>query len=204
MTLRSIAVVRPAVEKTCWPRISSGSTRPGLSGHVAVVLGLHVRERVALEVELDRLAPQQREGLPVDPRRAAVDRLVADGRARAEVHAVGGPPLDRRLAGELVLVFLGQADVERQRRDLVGLQDRELRDRAALPADAVQVELLPGPVRGLSPLEEIGAADRQVQAARQRGDAEAERRRPSAPCTSGPSRAGRPPSRARARRSRRP
>ena len=149
-TSRSIAVVRPAVEKTCWPLISSGRHDVRVAGHRAVVLRLDVRERVALQVQLDRLPPQERERLPGRSRpcrgRSGLSPTVAFG---AEVDVVGAAARRSCVSPcSSYCVVLGQPDVERQGRDLLRLEDRELGERLALPLDAVQDRTRPTPSRG--------------------------------------------------------
>ena len=142
----------------------------------AIDLRLDVRERLSLQVELHGIAPQQRERLRVDPDFAAVHGLASEALLRRKRDLVRAPTPDLRRAGELISVVLGQPDVERKGRHLLRLQDRDLRKRLPLPLDAVQIELLPSPVRGLAPAEEEWPADRQVERLVDLGDAESERR----------------------------
>ena len=148
----------------------------GVAGHRKVGLGLDVREGLALQVELDRVASEKGERLRVDPHLAPVGWFIAQRFLRRVGDFVRAPAVHVRRAVEDVPVVLGQPDVEGKRRDLLRLQDGDLRQRLALPLHAVQVEILPDPVGRLAAAEEEGAADRQVEGLVDVGHAKAQRR----------------------------
>ena len=68
-------------------------------------------------------------------------------------------------------------DLERQRRRLLGLDQRDLGERLAAPFDAVDVERLPGPVGAGLRIEEERPLERRLDGLRSRRRLEAQRRR---------------------------
>ena len=141
-----------------------------------IEFGLDIGQGLALQVQLDRVAAQEGEGLGVDPDGSTVDRPVADGAAGRERDLVGAARGHAPLAPEDVLVVFRQPDVQRERRHLVRLQERQFRQGLSFPLHAVDVELVPLPVGGLSPPEEERSEDRQVESVIDLPDAESQRR----------------------------
>ena len=139
--------------------------RRGLAGrvHGRVEGGLVVGQHVAGQAQLNRARLHPRVELAVHPDRAAKQAAAfGQGLGRLEVDDPGVAALDRRRAPQPVAVLPGEGDLGRHRRRLLGLDQGDLGDPLAPPADAVDVEVVPGPVEAGALAEEEGTLEGRV------------------------------------------
>ncbi len=135
-------------------------TRTGPGGRRAVLVdrlvvqGLLIREHFALKTELHGARPDPGPERAVDPDRTAVEVAARDGGGRFELDHPAVAAVDRIRAAERIAILLGEQDLERHRRGFLRLNERQLRNLLAAPADTVDVEALPGPVERLALAEE--------------------------------------------------
>ena len=128
--------------------------------------GLLVGDHVPFEAQLDPLGAHPGVDLAVHPDGAAVELGAGGGGllGGGELHHPAVAAVDGVGTAQAVAVGLVEGDLERQGGRLLGLDQRELRDRLAPPADAVDVEGLPGPIGALAAAaEEEGAFDRRLE-----------------------------------------
>ncbi len=155
--------------------------RPGrrVAGGVdgRVVEGLLVRDHLAFEADLDGAGAQAGVDLPVHPDGALVELAALVRAGRGEVDHPGLTAVHRFAAPQPVAVLLGEMDLQRQGRRLLGLDQGDLRQRLVAPLDAVDVEGLPRPVGPGLGIEEERPFERGLDGLRARRDLEAQRGR---------------------------
>ena len=129
------------------------------------------------KAELHGARPHPGPERAVDPDRAAVEVAALDGDRGLEFDDPAVAAVDRLLAAQRVAIVLGEEDLERHRGGLLGLDQGELRYLLAAPADAVDVEVLPGPVERLTLADEELAFEGRLDGLDTRCRLEAQRRR---------------------------
>src|SRR5438093_9628648 len=122
--------------------VSDRQWRMRLARERLKINALLVGEDLAGQIELDHRDPNARPRMAVDPYRAAVERKTGRRFRRGlEAHFVGVVAVDISLADELIVVFVGEVDIERKLRDLFRLNQRKLGNAAVLPFHAVDEEV---------------------------------------------------------------
>ncbi len=153
--------------------------RSGLAAgvHGRVEERLLVRQHLPFEPHLHGPGAQPGVELLVDPDRALVELAASSGPDGAKSTTQASRPSRRVRAAQAVAVLLREVDLQRQRRRLLGLDQRDLGEGLAAPFDAVDVERLPGPVGAGLRIEEERPLERRLDRLRSRRRLEAQRRR---------------------------